>query len=179
MFPVLPAYSISRMSTDVACTLQFSLSLSLLLALFLSLCGFYNQIRVDVSLRIWGRTRLREPPRIVLDLLSGIYVLRLMWAVGSDDKCALECPYATHRRTQPDFVNRLTQPSFLLRSFIRSNTPWTQLTSKLDKRHSETIALLGFASHEKGNFLNINLVSAGSQLYRCRYYHFLIKTNYY
>jgi len=49
-----------------------------------------------------------------------------MWAVGSDDKCALERPYATRCTTaerSPDFVNRLTHPSFLLRSFVRSNTP--------------------------------------------------------
>jgi len=153
------------------------------LSLSLSLgCGFYNQIRVDVSPRIRVRTRAATHRP---GLLSRIYVLRLMWAVGSDDKCVPErpnAPTAPPQSAQPDFVNRLTRPSFLFYcvcSFVRSNTPWTQLTTKLDKRHPETTALLGFAcTVPLGSFLNINIVSARSQLSASLCCRFTVKTNY-
>jgi len=144
------ACSQSRVSTDRSRAPFLTLSFSL------PLCGFYNQIRIDVSPRD-TKASARASTRASAWITFGrIYVLRLMWAVGGDDKCSPDAPTAP---PQPDFVNRLTHPGFfLLRWFERPLN--AQLTAKLDKRHPETTRVIRFRAPPSGSFLNINIVSA-------------------
>lgn len=107
----IPAYPTDLIARAPFPALSFSLPIPL--------CGFYNQIRVDVSPREYESecASLHASAWITFER---IYILRLMWAVG-DDKCSPVRPNAPNAPPQPDFVNRLTHPSFFY--YVRSNAP--------------------------------------------------------
>jgi len=95
--------------------LFFSLSLSLSLSLSVLLCGFYNQIRVDISGADTTRS-LRVSVRRG-GLLSGIYVLRLMWAVGGDDKRKHPSEGPCAPTVEPQSAGRLCKQAYRSRAF--------------------------------------------------------------